>query len=175
MIGQQTPTADEAFSFINRNYTRPETPCKLNSTTYVSCSLLATVDLDIRRPVVYLKPKRFAVFPGQGGITLSGPRTVPVRSGPESSRTFWYSKRPALFLCAASRDVSRSAPELDAALFPGALVSFCPPPRAKLFPLSNEYSTSHLPDARSHPATTQSPFHSRVLRFLTAPLPDGAA
>ena len=35
-IGQQTPAADEAFPFINRTYTRPETPCKPNSTPFFS-------------------------------------------------------------------------------------------------------------------------------------------
>lgn len=46
--------------------------------------------------------------PTQGCIQLIGPRTVPARSGPHGSRTFWFSKPTSVVLCAASRDGSRS-------------------------------------------------------------------
>ena len=44
----------------------------------------------------------------QGCVNLSGPRTVPVRSSLDGSRTFWSFEHPGLFLRAANRDGSRS-------------------------------------------------------------------
>jgi hypothetical protein len=47
---------------------------------------------------------------------LVGPRTVSVRSGSDGSLILWVFRQSGLFVCAASRDGSRSKPELAAAL-----------------------------------------------------------
>src|ERR1035441_9617749 len=52
----------------------------------------------------------------QGRMKLGGPRTVPVRSGPDGLQTPWFFEHPGLILCAANRDDSRSDPEHDVAL-----------------------------------------------------------
>jgi hypothetical protein len=72
----------------------------------------------------------------QGCIKLGGPRAVPARSGQDSTRTFSLPEPPGLFLCAASRDGSRSDPELAAVLVTGQLrrrmtFSECGPPWAQ--------------------------------------------
>ena|ERR1035437_8975737 len=51
-----------------------------------------------------------------GCINLPGPRDVPARSGSQSSRRFLFSGQTGMSLPAASRDVSRSGPDFDAAL-----------------------------------------------------------
>ena len=60
-----------------------------------------------------------------GCIKLIGPRAVPARSGHDGSLTFWFSAHPGVFLRAASRDGSRSDPELDAALGRGCALCAC--------------------------------------------------
>jgi DNA-binding NarL/FixJ family response regulator len=60
--------------------------------------------------------REFALPCPQGCIKLPGPRTVPVRSGPDSSRNFQFFEYSGVFLRAAKRDGSRSDTELDAAL-----------------------------------------------------------
>ena len=52
----------------------------------------------------------------QGRMKLGGPRTVPVRGGPDGLQTPWFFEHPGLILCAANRDDSRSDPEHDVAL-----------------------------------------------------------
>src|ERR1035437_4957197 len=56
----------------------------------------------------------------RGDIKFGGPRTVPVRSGPDGSRGFWGIAYPRLFLRAANPDRSPSGPNLDAALDPSS-------------------------------------------------------
>src|ERR1035437_8698739 len=56
----------------------------------------------------------------RGDIKFGGPRTVPVRSGPDGSRCFWCLEYPPPSLRAANRDGSRSDPNLDAALDPSS-------------------------------------------------------
>jgi hypothetical protein len=48
-----------------------------------------------------------------GCIKLTGPRAVPARSGHDGSLIFWCFAHPGVFLCATSRDGSRSDPEMQ--------------------------------------------------------------
>jgi hypothetical protein len=50
MIGQQIPTADEAFPFINRAYTRSETPCEANSSPSFSLPRFRELSHSRRHP-----------------------------------------------------------------------------------------------------------------------------
>src|ERR1022692_4243399 len=52
----------------------------------------------------------------QGCDKFTGPRTVPVRSGPGGLGYFWFFEHPGLFLRAANGDGSRSDHELHTAL-----------------------------------------------------------
>jgi hypothetical protein len=52
----------------------------------------------------------------QGCDKFTGPRIVPVRSGPGDLGYFWFFEHPGLFLRAANRDGSRSDHELHTAL-----------------------------------------------------------
>ena len=60
-----------------------------------------------------VKPVLRILHPAQ---ELVGPRTVSVRSGSDGSLILWGFRQSGLFVCAASRDGSRSKPELAAAL-----------------------------------------------------------
>ena len=74
-------------------------------------SFRRTAELYDERYVTIIEPGR----PLQGWDKFTGPRAVPARSGPHSTRSLWSSEHPGFSLRAASRDGSRSGREIDAA------------------------------------------------------------
>ena len=68
----------------------------------------------------YLRPQE-VILQRKGRVSgciklWSGPRAVPARSGPDGSQTAWSAEPPGVVPRAASRDSSRSGPELEAGL-----------------------------------------------------------